>query len=76
VDVDPVDADRRGSGWRGQLQPAVDDGMSADAGDVQNLLARVDNHIHRAGMTALWTNSTAEYREDGFVCGPGEPIDD
>ena len=103
-------------------------------GDVQNLLARVDNHIHRAGMTALWKNSgllawwgrrytdgavveecyqfdecfsaqlagsrqfgfactglggthpcgydaftsqgewvgEAEYREDGFVCGPGQ----
>ena len=124
VEIDDIDS----------FNPPSTTGFQLTRGDVQNLLARVDNHIHRAGMTALWKNSgllawwgrrytdgavveecyqfdecfsaqlagsrqfgfactglggahpcgydaftsqgkwvgEAEYREDGFVCGPGQ----
>ncbi len=124
VEIDDIDS----------FNPPSTTGFQLTRGDVQNLLARVDNHIHRAGMSALWKNSgilawwgrrytdgavveecyqydecfsaqlagsrqfgfactglggahpcgydaftstgkwvgEAEYREDGFVCGPGK----
>lgn len=124
VEIDDIDS----------FNPPSTTGFQLTRGDVQNLLARVDNHIHHAGMTALWKNSgllawwgrrytdgavveecyqfdecfsaqlagsrqfgfactglggahpcgydaftsqgkwvgEAEYREDGFVCGPGQ----
>jgi hypothetical protein len=125
VEIDDIDS----------FNPPSTSGFQLTPGDAQNLLARIMNHIHRAGMTALWKNSglyawwargytdgavveecyqfdecfaaqlagsrqfgfactglagahpcgydaftsqgkwvgEAEYREDGFVCGPGKP---
>lgn len=125
VEIDDIDS----------FNPPGTTGFQLTRGDVQNLLARILNHIHRAGMSALWKNSgilawwgrrytdgavveecyqydecfaaqlagsrqfgfactgllgahpcgydaftaqgkwvgEAEYREDGFVCGPSKP---
>jgi hypothetical protein len=124
VEIDDIDS----------FNPPSTSGFQLTPGDTQNLLARVYNHIHRNGMSALWKNSgilawwgrrytdgavveecyqydecfsaqlagsrqfgfactglggahpcgydaftstgkwvgEAEYREDGFVCGPGK----
>jgi glycosyl hydrolase family 114 len=47
VEIDDIDS----------FNPPSTTGFQLTRGDVQNLLARVDNRIHRAGMSALWKNS-------------------
>jgi Glycoside-hydrolase family GH114 len=47
VEIDDIDS----------FNPPGTTGFQLTRGDVQNLLARIDNHIHRGGMTALWKNS-------------------
>jgi hypothetical protein len=47
VEIDDIDS----------FDPPGTTGFQLTPGDVQNLLARVYNHVHRAGMTALWKNS-------------------
>ncbi|HSD01358.1 MAG TPA: endo alpha-1,4 polygalactosaminidase, partial [Gaiellales bacterium] len=47
VEIDDIDS----------FNPPGTTGFQLTRGDVQNLLARIDNRIHRAGMTALWKNS-------------------
>jgi len=47
VEIDDVDS----------FNPPGTTGFQLTRGDVQNLLARIDNRIHRSGMTALWKNS-------------------
>jgi hypothetical protein len=47
VEIDDIDS----------FNPPGTTGFQLTRGDVQNLLARVDNHIHRAGMSALWKNA-------------------
>ena len=47
VEIDDIDS----------FNPPGTTGFQLTRGDVQNLLARIDNRIHRSGMTALWKNS-------------------
>ncbi len=39
------------------FEPPSTTGFNLTPGDAQNLLAYVDNRIHRAGMTVLWKNT-------------------
>ena len=48
---------RRRVGRHRQLRAGVDERFQSDAGDAQNLLAWLDNEIHRNGMTVLWKNT-------------------
>jgi hypothetical protein len=47
VEIDDIDS----------FNPPGTTGFQLTRGDVQNLLARIDNHIHQSGMTALWKNA-------------------
>jgi hypothetical protein len=47
VEIDDIDS----------FNPPSTTGFQLTRGDVQNLLARIDNHIHRSGMSALWKNA-------------------
>jgi Glycoside-hydrolase family GH114 len=47
VEIDDIDS----------FNPPGTTGFQLTPGDVQNLLARIYNRIHRSGMTALWKNS-------------------
>ena len=47
VEIDDIDS----------FNPPSTTGFQLTRGDVQNLLARIDNRIHRSGMTALWKNT-------------------
>jgi hypothetical protein len=47
VEIDDIDS----------FNPPGTTGFQLTRGDVQNLLARIENHIHHSGMSALWKNS-------------------